>query len=169
MLSLILFRHGKSDWDASFANDHERPLADRGRDAARTMGRMLTRTHQVPELAVSSSAQRARDTLHLAARAGHWKSAMRIDSALYESSPGEVLHWLRALQVNPACLLLTGHEPTWSSLAGRLVGKANIKIPTATMLRVDFAIEDWSQIDYASGELRWLITPKIAAGLGADK
>lgn len=169
MLSLILFRHGKSDWDASFDNDHERPLADRGRDAARTMGRLLTRTHQVPELAVSSSALRARDTLHLAARAGHWKSAMRIDSALYETSPGEVLHWIRGLQDNPACLLLTGHEPTWSLLAGRLIGKARLKIPTATMLRMDFAAEDWSQIDYDAGELRWLITPKIAARLNGGK
>ena len=169
MLSLILFRHGKSDWDASFANDHERPLADRGRDAARTMGRLLTRTQQVPELAVSSSARRARDTLQLAARAGHWTSAMRIDSALYESSPGEVLHWIRALEDNPACLLLTGHEPTWSSLASRLVGKANMKVPTAAMLRVDFDTGDWSQIDFATGELRWLVTPKIAAKFGGDK
>ena len=48
MLSLILFRHGKSDWDAPYANDHERPLANRGKEAARCMGRLLSHTRQVP-------------------------------------------------------------------------------------------------------------------------
>ena len=74
MRSLILFRHGKSDWDAPFASDHERPLTNRGKEAARLMGRFLQQTGQIPDLAVSSSAQRARDTQQLAARAGHWKS-----------------------------------------------------------------------------------------------
>lgn len=169
MRSLILFRHGKSDWDATYANDHERPLASRGIEAARLMGRFLQQTHQVPDLAVSSSALRARDTLHLAARAGHWQTAMRIDSALYESSPGQVVQWVRALDDDPECLLLTGHEPTWSDLAGQLIGHAVLKVPTAAMLRIDFAIAAWRSIDVGSGELRWLLPPKLIARLKGVK
>ena len=30
MLSLILFRHGKSNWNAMYDKDYERPLAERG-------------------------------------------------------------------------------------------------------------------------------------------
>lgn len=169
MLSLILFRHGKSDWDAPFANDHERPLADRGKEAARCMGRLLTQTRQIPGLAVSSSAQRARDTLHLAARAGHWKCPLRIDSALYEAAPGTVLSWIRGIEETPDCLLLTGHEPTWSELAGRLVGKAVMRVPTAAMLRIDFEAETWQQIDFGAGELRWLLPPKVVCRLKGAK
>jgi len=161
MLSLILFRHGKSDWDAPFANDHERPLASRGKDAARCMGRLLTHTRQIPDLAVSSSAQRARDTLHLAARAGHWKCPLRIDSALYEATTAAMLAWIHCLDTTPECLLLTGHEPTWSELGGRLIGKATLRVPTGAMLRIDFEAEDWTQVDFGSGELRWLLPPKI--------
>ncbi len=163
MRSLILFRHGKSDWDAAFANDHERPLASRGIEAARLMGRFLQQTHQVPDLAVSSSALRARDTLQLAARAGHWHTTMRVDSALYESSPGQVVHWIRALDDDPECLLLTGHEPTWSDLAGQLIGRALIKVPTGAMLRIDFDHDSWNAIDAGGGELRWLLPPKLIA------
>lgn len=169
MLSLILFRHGKSDWDAPYASDHERPLTQRGREAAKLMGQMLSQTDQLPDLAVSSSALRARDTLHLAARAGRWKCPMRIDSALYEATPGAILAWLKALEDNPESLLLTGHEPTWSALAGRLIGKAALRVPTGAMLRVDFEHETWQQIEFDSGELRWLIGPKLLARSGRRK
>jgi phosphohistidine phosphatase len=169
MLSLILFRHGKSDWDAPFANDHERPLTGRGREAARLMGQLLAHTQQVPDLAVSSSAQRARDTLQIAARAGRWKCPMRIDSALYESPPADVLAWIRALEEKPELLLLTGHEPTWSGLAGRLVGKATLRVPTGAMLRIDFQQESWAEVEFESGELRWLVAPKMMTRLGLPK
>ncbi len=169
MLSLILFRHGKSDWEAPFANDHERPLTGRGREAARLMGQLLSKTQQVPDLAVSSSALRARDTLQIAARAGRWKCPMRIDSALYESTPTDVLGWMRALQEQPELLLLAGHEPTWSGLAGRLVGKATLRVPTDAMLRIDFEQDSWGEIEFETGELRWLIPPKMFGKLGLAK
>lgn len=161
MLSLILFRHGKSNWDAPYASDHERPLTTRGKDAARLMGRLLARSGQIPTLAVSSSALRARDTLQLAARAGRWNCPLRIESDLYESTPSEVLAWIRSLDEGPECLLLTGHEPTWSSLASRLVGRALVKVPTGAMLRIDFDQEAWAQVDFGTGELRWLLPPKL--------
>lgn len=161
MPSLILFRHGKSDWDASFASDHERPLATRGKDAARCMGKMLARTGQIPDLAVSSSALRARSTLQLAARAGHWHCTMSIESALYDTTAGAVLSWLKSLDGAPNRILLVGHEPTWSDFAGRLVGKAILRVPTATMLRIDFEIENWQQLAFGQGELRWLMPPKF--------
>jgi phosphohistidine phosphatase len=169
MRSLILFRHGKSDWDAPYSTDHERPLANRGTEAARCMGRVLAQTGQIPDLAVTSTAVRARDTLQLAAQAGRWHCPMRSVDALYEASAGEALLWIRALDQNPECLLLTGHEPTWSELAGRLVGEALIKVPTGAMLRIDFAIDAWSEIDAGQGELRWLIPPKLIQKIRCDK
>lgn len=169
MLSLILFRHGKSDWDKPVASDHERPLAARGREASRCMGRMLSQTKQVPDLAVSSSALRARDTQQLAARAGRWGCPLRIDSALYENSPSGILNWIKGLDADPECLLLTGHEPTWSGLASRLIGKAVIKVPTGSMLRIDFEVDRWQQIDAGGGELRWLLPPKVVAKIKGGK
>ena len=161
MRSLILFRHGKSDWDATFKTDHERPLAHRGTEAARCMGRLLQKADEVPDLAITSSAVRARDTVHLAAAAGHWACPIHIDPFLYETTPEEVLPWLRKLGANPHSLLLTGHEPTWSELAGLLTGGIGLKVPTGTMLRIDLPIENWSRVDRKIGQLRWLLPPKV--------
>ncbi len=127
------------------------------------MGRLLSHTRQVPDLAVSSSALRARDTLQLAARAGRWQCAMRIESALYERSAPDVMQWVCGLEEDPDCLLLTGHEPTWSDLAGRLIGGATLKVPTGAMLRIELDIEGWGQIDRGIGELRWLLPPRLVA------
>jgi phosphohistidine phosphatase len=162
MLSLILFRHGKSDWDQPFESDHQRPLASRGRQAARCMGRFLNESRQVPDLAVSSSALRARDTLKLASKAGKWACPVRIDGALYDASPDGMLAWLRGLKESPERLLLVGHEPTWSELASGLIGGAQLKVATATMLRIDFEIDNWPQVIFGQGELRWLMPPKVA-------
>jgi phosphohistidine phosphatase len=169
MLSLILFRHGKSDWDAAYGADHERPLANRGKEAARCMGRVLSQIGQIPDLAVSSSAVRARDTLQLAAQAGRWPCPMRIESALYGSAAGGVLAWFKTLKDKPGSLLLTGHEPTWSELAGRLVGEARVRVPTGAMLRIEFDAANWQQIEFGSGELRWLLPPKLAQKIDCDK
>lgn len=169
MVSLILFRHGKSDWDANYATDHERPLASRGKEAARTMGRVLTNMGQIPDLAISSSALRARDTLQLAARAGRWKCPMRIESALYESTPNDIVHWISQIEDSPSMLLLTGHEPTWSALAAKLIGGGLIRVPTGAMLRIDFDIDGWQHIGKEKGELRWLLPPKTICKIVPDK
>jgi len=161
MRSLILFRHGKSNWDAQYASDHDRPLASRGKEAARCMGRMLSQAGQIPQLAVTSSAVRARDTLQLAVGAGRWHCQIRVENALYGCSSDSALSWIGALEENPECLLLTGHEPTWSELAGSLIGEALVRVPTATMLKIDFEVDSWQQIRSGRGQLKWLIPPKL--------
>lgn len=133
------------------------------------MGRMLSESGQVPQLAVSSSALRARATLQLAVRAGRWHCPIRVEDALYGSSPDRVLNWIRALEDDPECLLLTGHEPTWSELAGRLIGEGAVRVPTASMLKIDFEIQGWRQIHYGRGQLKWLIPPKLVCSLGGAK
>ena len=168
MHSLILFRHGKSDWDATYSRDHDRPLATRGRDAARCMGKLLRQAGQVPEIAISSSALRARETLQHAVRAGKWSCEIRTESALYDAHPSEVLTWITTLEIQARQLLLVGHEPTWSGLAGELIGEAGLRVPTATMLRIDFDVSAWSQVRRGRGTLRWLLPPKIVCTAGDD-
>ncbi|SVD23980.1 uncharacterized protein METZ01_LOCUS376834, partial [marine metagenome] len=56
MRSVIMFRHGKSDWDADYGPDHDRPLAKRGIKAAKKMGKYLAGLDQVPHIVVSSTA-----------------------------------------------------------------------------------------------------------------
>ena len=78
MRSVIMFRHGKSDWDADYGPDHDRPLTKRGIKAAKKMGKYLAGLDQVPHIVVSSTAVRARTTVELAMAEGNWGSEYRL-------------------------------------------------------------------------------------------
>jgi phosphohistidine phosphatase len=161
-LSLILFRHGKSDWASDYKDDRDRPLAQRGMRAARTMGTFLYATGQVPQLALSSPARRARDTLDLARRQGNWNCPVQVKNALYMATPEDVLALLKDLDGAPASLLVAGHEPTCSDLCAYLMGgTVNIRFPTGTMACLDLRVSKWSQIGFGQAELRWLVPPKL--------
>ena len=158
---ILFLRHAKSDWDAAHSLDADRPLNDRGRKTARRMGELLAASGQVPELALVSSAVRARETFELASAAGAWNCESRIEPGLYASSPRRVLDILRAQNDAIPSLLLVGHEPTWSELAGALVGGAHLRFPTGALARLDFRVESWNQLDYDRGNLVWLLQPKF--------
>lgn len=161
MKTLLLFRHAKSDWDAGFDHDHERPVAKRGRKAARRMGRLLAEAGQVPDGIVTSSAVRAQATLELAREAGGWTSRARVTRALYAATPEQVLVEVQAEPDATHTLMLVGHEPTWSDLASRLIGGGAVRVPTAAVVRVDLDIDRWAEADFDTGELIWLLIPRL--------
>ncbi|MBI4601373.1 MAG: histidine phosphatase family protein [Planctomycetes bacterium] len=161
MKTLILFRHGKSDWSTEADRDHDRNVSKRGRKAARTMGRLLELAGQAPDSAVTSSAVRARTTVELAVEAGSWACPVRVTRALYEATPFAVLEEVRAEPDATERLLLAGHEPSLSELASLLVGGGALRFPTACMARIDLAIERWKDAAYGKGVLVWLVPPKL--------
>ena len=52
---------------------------------------------------------------------------------------------------------------TLPSLEGNiwLVGGGQIRFPTAAMVRVDFELGGWDQINYGEGTLIWLLQPRF--------
>jgi len=161
MKTVIFFRHGKSDWNANFGADHERPINKRGRQASARMGRFLADAGQLPDRIITSSAVRARETLERAAKDGEWgEISTLVTRDLYEASPSAVLDVIRSEDDDLTRLLLVGHEPTWSDAIGRMIGGGRIKMSTATMARVDFEITSWQEVDFNQGVLKWLVPPK---------
>jgi phosphohistidine phosphatase len=120
--TLLVMRHAESDGGASFGSDHERPLAGRGIEAARRMGRFVTTSGTVPDLVLSSTAVRALTTIELAAEAGEWDCEIVTSPDLYASAPERVLEVIGEIDNVVDRLLIAGHEPTWSSLVRRRHG-----------------------------------------------
>lgn len=160
MKTVIFFRHGKSDWNAEYQSDQQRPVSKRGKKAARRMGKFLAKSGQSPDSVITSSAVRARTTVELAAEAGKWTCPVRETLALYESSPKTVLREIQAEPDNTSTLLVAGHEPVWSDSVSRLIGGANLRFPTAAMARIDFEVEKWREVSFGRGALIWLVPPK---------
>ncbi len=162
---LILFRHGKSDWEASFNRDHDRPVAERGQRAAQTMGRWLAAMDRVPDLAITSSAVRAKTTLELAMAAGQWDCSTQVTSDLYEATVEVVLGVIHQQPDAHHALMLVGHEPTWSDTLTYLMGGGAVRMSTAAMACLGFEVDHWAQVGQGRGTLLWLMPPKLLTGL----
>jgi phosphohistidine phosphatase len=158
MKTLLLMRHAKSDWDADFESDHDRPLSERGLRNARLMGRVLEEEGLVPDLIISSTAMRARKTAELAIEAGGWRSEIRLDRSLYDEGPQGVLA-VGASAPDVDGLMLVGHQPTWSMLVSALTGE-RAEMRTAAVAVIELDIKSWADLPDASGTLTRVLEPR---------
>ena len=58
-------------------------------------------------------------------------------------------------------ILVAGHEPTWSELVAVLTGGGRVRMPTAAVACIDFAAASWSHLRPGTGQLQWVVTPKL--------
>lgn len=162
MKTLLVMRHAKSDWDASYGADHDRPLNERGVRSARIMGRVLAEAGLAPDLIVTSTAVRARSTAALASEAGTWKSETRLEPSLYGSGTDTALE-VAAAAPDVSRLMLVGHQPTWSLLVTALTGE-RVEMKTATVAVIEFEIEQWSGLVGAQGKVSDVFQPRDYLG-----
>lgn len=173
MKTILWMRHGKSDWRADYSGDHERPLAERGIRAARTMGRAIDRVGIFPDLVVTSTAVRARTTAELTCDAVGWESEIVQDRGFYETGVDRVLDVIRAHVGDPDpvqdpvdIVLAVGHEPTWSGAVTSLLGGGSVRMVTAAVACVDLDITRWGELRPGVGTLRWFLPPRFVETFG---
>ncbi|HEY0404697.1 MAG TPA: histidine phosphatase family protein, partial [Pyrinomonadaceae bacterium] len=86
MKTLFLLRHAKSSWNNARLTDFERPLNERGRQAATLIGNFMRQQQLIPQLIVCSPAERARETIELVREAAALTAELRFDERIYEAS-----------------------------------------------------------------------------------
>jgi phosphohistidine phosphatase len=111
--TLLLLRHAKSSWDDPSLADHDRPLAPRGRRAAKRIGKLLRDQGIEISLVLCSSARRARETLELAQPVGE----VQVEQELYGASARQLLERIRRVPDEVNSLMLIGHNPAIEELA----------------------------------------------------
>ena len=169
MKTISLLRHAKSDWDDSTLDDHERPLNARGRSSAPRMGRWIAEHLPPPDLILSSTAERTRETVALAfPRLSH----VQFDEGLYLAPPGTLFDRLTKLSEAQASVLLVGHNPGMAALAlflARADGPpeeekrrraVQAKFPTAAFASLEMPTERWRTLQPGTGQLTQFVTPK---------
>jgi len=157
--SIIIFRHGKSDWNAVYNKDHDRPLAKRGINASKKMGIFLKDKDQIPDIVISSSADRAKTTAELAIKAGNWSSNFYVDERIYGRSSNFLLELAKLIDDKHKSICFVGHEPTCSSFIS-LSTFHSARFKTASMAKINFVSDSWNGIEFGKGTLEWLISPK---------
>src|SRR5215211_8209190 len=103
---LFLLRHAKSSWDEPKLDDHDRPLAPRGRRATKAIAAYLRDERIAPGLVLCSSARRAQETLERIAVAWDDDVAVEVEWDLYAGSAERLLDRVRAVDEGVESVML---------------------------------------------------------------
>ncbi|MCC7274992.1 MAG: histidine phosphatase family protein [Alphaproteobacteria bacterium] len=164
--TLVLLRHAKSSWNDGAADDFDRPLAPRGREAARRLAADLCALVR-PDLILCSTARRTRETLEPILAACSHDVQVRFERSLYLADAGSLLGVVRGLPATAGTALLVGHNPGMHELAAMLAGAGDPelrrrlegKFPTGAMAIIEIA-GPWSKAVAGAGRLVAYRTPR---------
>jgi phosphohistidine phosphatase len=158
---LHLVRHAKSNRDDPSLDDHDRPLAGRGRKAAPVMARWMAENGILPDLVLVSTARRCRETWEAMQPAFRPHPDVAFEAGLYLASSEELTQRLRELSDDRHEVMLIGHNPGLQDLALKLgdaggMEQASLaaKFPTAALCSLDTGEKPWRRL--GQGRLRMI-------------
>ncbi|HEX6233277.1 MAG TPA: histidine phosphatase family protein [Jiangellaceae bacterium] len=158
--TLVVLRHAKSAWPDGVA-DHDRPLSERGRRDAPAVGRWLREQGIGVELALVSSARRARETFELAAAELDPAPKPLITDSVYGASTGDLLDTVRELPASVRVALLVGHNPSIGNLATILDDRARgaLEFKTSAIAIYDVG-PTWPEVNPGAARLLTSAIPR---------
>ena len=164
--SLLIMRHGKSDWNTGSRSDFERPLAKRGQKAVKRMGQWLIQQELIPDHIISSPANRAQQTAIGICRAIKVaESTINWEPRVYGAGMATLLDVLTACPPLKQRVILIGHNPGLEMLVRFLAGETfetsheNNPMPTAALACLDMP-DNWESLDAGAGQLISIIRPR---------
>lgn len=162
-MKLYLVRHAiaESIGTPGYEDDSLRPLTDKGREKMKKIACALVELGVTPNLIVSSPYVRASQTASILAKELKYKEELAYSDFLVPmGKPSDMIGEINE-KYSVDELMLVGHEPNLSSLAGFLLTGAtdisiNLKKGSVCCLSVDDLHYDHKAV------LEWLVTPKIS-------
>ncbi|GAA3836386.1 histidine phosphatase family protein [Streptomyces coacervatus] len=170
---LVVLRHAKSAWPAGVP-DRKRPLAPRGRRDAPAAGRALAEADCLPDLALCSTAVRARQTWDLASAQWGTPPPVHHDPRLYAAEVSDLLTAVHEVSAEVETLLLVGHNPGLEELVLELAGdslddnldEVRAKFPTAAIAVLAWHGTTWDALAPGTALLTSMIVPRGRKGDG---
>ena len=176
--TLTLLRHAKSGWNDPVARDFDRPLNDRGRRAAITIGRHMRALGLAFDHVVASPAVRVVETIAEVGQGYGAPIEPMWDRRIYLASAATLLDVIASMPDDADRVLLVGHNPGLEDLALMLVpdeadnplrDALETKYPTATLAEVTLDIDRWTDAAAGAGTLVRFVRPRdLDASLGPD-
>jgi len=166
MRRLMLLRHAKA-LPADGGADFDRPVGERGRANAQSIGEFMASHGLETSLALVSPAVRARQTFDIVDVSLKNSPRIRLEPAIYEAGTDTLLKLVRGVPAKHPSVLLVGHNPGFEDLANELIlsgskpalSRFQRRMPTAALAVIDFEVNNWKRIKPQSGHLSIFATP----------
>jgi phosphohistidine phosphatase len=160
MKTLLLMRHGKSSWKDESLEDFERPLKKRGRKDSKKIASVIGGNDLVPDIILSSSATRARETVDVLVDALDYKNRIVFSDALYMGEPRDILAALENLSDDYNSVMIVGHNPGLEAYLQIIDGEIEA-LPTAGLGQLVLVLDRWLDLSFDTmGDLVGFWTPK---------
>jgi phosphohistidine phosphatase len=160
MKTLLVLRHAKSDWSDARLADHDRPLNKRGARDAPRMGRLVRDERLIPDLILTSTAMRTRQTVEALVVATGYAGDVDARPDLYGAGPEACVQALRGVPDRYQRVMVVGHNPGVEALVEQLTGSAT-RLPTAALAQIVLPLTHWRDLDeHTRGELQGVWRPR---------
>jgi phosphohistidine phosphatase len=158
-IDLFILRHGEAgNRMTAVEKDSERPLTPEGRTEMQKIAKSLKAAGLQTNRIYTSPLKRAKETAEIAAKVLKIPTLEEWDELKPDGSKAALYRKLARFEQNSR-LILVGHEPYLSSMIGEIIGStgARLVLKKGGLGKVRIT----SFIPRISGELRWLLTPKM--------
>ena len=170
MRRLMLLRHAKTERPEGGQRDRDRKLTKRGRADAPAIGAYMARHGLVPEVALVSPAKRAQETWELVAETFAKPPPLVTEDRIYNASTETLIEVVGETHGAHGVLVI-GHNPGLHDVAVRLSVTGDVEarerlaegLPTAGLVVIDLAFDDWARQPRHAGRLAHFVTPKSIA------
>lgn len=162
MKRIVTVRHAKAV-PYGYDEDFSRDLNDRGENDAAKISKHLKSQGIIPDLMVSSPANRAWQTAMIfAINLGYPENEVRKVKQLYmDFTTGEFLDYINGLPDESSTVFVFGHNPGMAYYAGKLASDFFAEMPTCSTVGIDFEVESWKDIESRSGKVAFHFIPKM--------
>ena len=158
-IDIFILRHGEAGNRMTVVEkDSERPLTPEGRTEMQKIAKSLKAIGLQTDRIYTSPLRRARETAEIAAKILEIPTLEEWDELKPDGSKTGLYRKLARLEQNPRPILV-GHEPYLTSMIGEIIGTTSAKIVLKKGGVAKVRITSFTP--QISGELRWLLTPKM--------
>ncbi len=162
--TLLVLRHGKSDWPIGM-EDFKRPLKERGKRDAKRVGLWIIEQKIIPDYIISSPAQRATATAEKICKVmGVHHTKIVHDVKIYEAEVEQLVEVLQKCPEKAKTVMLVGHNPGLESLLlfldkNVVIPEDGKLLPTAALARLEINC-NWKSLSRNCANLVSITRPK---------
>lgn len=146
--TLLMIRHAKSSWANPLQTDFDRPLNERGQHDAPAMGKRLKTAGITPDLIISSTALRTRQTTQLiAAETGYDLAGVQWEEKLYHCVAAVFEDVIMAIPDHVQTAFVVAHNPGITDFVNQLSKDFSIgDMPTCGIVGAHLEAAHWSDL-----------------------
>jgi len=146
--TLHIVRHAKSSWDYIDISDIDRPLKLKGIQNSYEMARRIKIRNTLPDLIITSPANRAIHTAIIFARVFEFPlNKIIIEEKLYGAEEDFIMDMVRNTDNSISSLMIIGHNPELTDFANIFVKDTIENIGTTGIVSIVFDADDWKEVN----------------------